>query len=39
MSFQGFQLAEAQVILHSGESLIKQRPPPEMGCIYCKGGV
>ena len=29
----------AQVILYSGESLITQRPLPEMSCIYCNGGV
>ena len=28
-----------QVMLHGGESLITQRPPPEMACIYCNGGV
>ena len=39
MSFHVFKLAEAQVILHSGKSLITQRPPIEMGCIYCYGGV
>ena len=30
---------QAQVILYSDESLITQRPPPEMACIYCNGGV
>ena len=29
----------AQGILYSGESLITQRPPPEIACIYCNGGV
>ena len=32
-------LLVSQVILYSGESLITCRPPPEMACIYCNGGV
>ena len=30
---------QPQVILDSGESLMSRRPPLEMACIYCNGGI